>query len=306
MSTMPQLITLLGPTAVGKTSLAARLAYEINGEVISADSRQVFRGMDIGTGKDLSDYTVKGVQMPFHLIDIAQAGTEYSVFNFIRDFRIAHSSIVERKRVPVLCGGTGLYLEAILQGYDLVEVPINYEFREGLQNTPDMELLEMLKKVKVLHNTTDSLDRQRLIRALEIETFKANAHLRPIPLVENSIVFGLRFSRETIRRRITQRLDYRLDHGMVEEVESLMNSGVESRMLKYYGLEYKYIAMHLLGEISYDDMVGLLNTAIHQFAKRQMTWFRRMEKRGVKIVWLEGEDGADKNMVKMLARIAKG
>jgi tRNA dimethylallyltransferase len=300
------LITLLGPTAVGKTHLAARLANSIGGEVISADSRQVFRGMDIGTGKDMSDYVVDGKVITSHLIDIADAGTEYSVYSFMRDFSAAYKQVISNNNIPVLCGGTGLYLESVLKGYNLVEVPENPAFRAGLEHISDARLLEMLREKKPLHNTTDSILRFRIIRALEIETYKENNPVSGKADFSGSLVFGLRFERQVIRKRITQRLHARLENGMVEEVEQLMKQGVSPGMLRYYGLEYKYISMHLADEITYDEMVTLLNTAIHQFAKRQMTWFRRMERNGVNIHWLEGERGPERNLIKMLSIISKG
>jgi tRNA dimethylallyltransferase len=299
------LITLLGPTAVGKTHLAAKLAHAIGGEVLSADSRQVFRGMDIGTGKDMSDYIVDGRVVDSHLIDIADAGTEYSVYSFIRDFNAAYHKVIKNKRTPVLCGGTGLYLEAVLKGYNLVEVPENTKFREELESVTDQELLQMLIQKRPLHNTTDSFIRERIIRALEIETFKENNHAVEKTDFSKSLVFGLRFDRTTIRKRITQRLLTRLEGGMIEEVEQLIRNGVTVAMLRYYGLEYKYIAMYLEGELTYDDMVARLNTAIHQFAKRQMTWFRRMEKNGTRIHWLEGERGPERNLILMLSVVSK-
>jgi tRNA dimethylallyltransferase len=300
------LITLLGPTAVGKTHLAARLAYSIGGEVISADSRQVFRGMDIGTGKDMSDYMVDGRVISSHLIDIADAGSEYSVYSYMRDFTNAYDKIRENRNIPVLCGGTGMYLEAVLKGYELSDVPENGDFRAGLENLTDAELLAMLGKKRQLHNTTDSLQRERIIRALEIETFKEQNPPDKKFDFSGSLVFGLRFERLTIRKRITQRLISRLETGMVEEVEQLMKRGVSASMLKYYGLEYKYISMFLLGELTFDEMFALLNTAIHQFAKRQMTWFRRMERNGTRIHWLEGERGPERNLISMLSTISKG
>jgi tRNA dimethylallyltransferase len=303
MPPLYRLITLLGPTAVGKTSLAARLAHSVGGEVISADSRQVFKGMDLGTGKDRKDYLVQGILIPSHLVDIAEAGTEYSLFSFIRDFKDAFNNIHSRGKMPVLCGGTGLYLEAVLQGYDLVEIPANPEFRESLASKSNSELLEMISAKRQLHNTTDSLERGRIIRALEIETFRETVARSAVPEINPYIVFGLRFDRQIITERITQRLKSRLEQGMIEEVESLMKMGVAAKMLKYYGLEYKYVVMFLLGELSYEKMFSLLNTSIHQFAKRQMTWFRRMERNGILIHWLEGEDGQEQNLQTMLDHI---
>ena len=306
MNESPHLITLLGPTAVGKTHLAARLAHAIGGEVISADSRQVFRGMDIGTGKDMSDYVVDGRIIPFHNIDIADAGTEYSVFSFMHNFLTAYQSVEQNGNIPVLCGGTGLYLEAVLKGYELVEVPENADFRAGLSNLSDGDLLTLLEKKRLLHNTTDSRHRDRIIRALEIENFKEKNPVNKQFDFSGTPVFGLRFERQTIRKRITQRLHARLENGMVEEVEQLIRKGVSITMLKCYGLEYKYIAMYLSGELTYDEMVAMLNTAIHQFSKRQMTWFRRMERNGISIHWLDGEKGPDRNLIIMLSTISKG
>ncbi len=304
MKKSPKLLTLLGPTAVGKTALAARLAYELNGEVISADSRQVFRGMDIGTGKDKADYLVYGFAVPSHLIDIAEAGTEYSVYNFLHDFHDASSAIWSAGKTAILCGGTGLYIEAALKGYDLVEVPENELFRAGMECYKDDELVSMLKQKRPLHNTTDILNRSRLVRALEIESYKESLPERVSPPdLSDTRVIGLRYERATIRKRITNRLMARLEKGMIREVETLMQKGIDANRLKYYGLEYKYIAMYLLGELSYDTMVESLNTAIHQFAKRQMTWFRRMERNGINIHWLDGEDGFNQNLKTLLTLV---
>jgi tRNA dimethylallyltransferase len=300
-----RLITLLGPTAVGKTSLAARLAAELNAEVISADSRQVFRGMDIGTGKDRSDYWVNGKLVKSHLIDIADAGTEYSVFSFLKDFSAAVEDIRSRQMFPILCGGTGLYLEAVLGDYELKEIPENNAFRALLEGTSDDELLSMLSGIKKLHNTTDSLSRSRMIRALEIEHFRNEQPSVPKPVFSKSVVFGLKFDRETIRKRITQRLTFRLENGMIEEVQHLISQGISYDMMKFYGLEYKYVSMYLLQDLDYNSMFRLLNTAIHQFAKRQMTWFRRMERNGISIHWLNGEDGQENNLHSMLVELAK-
>lgn len=295
-SGLPNLITLLGPTAVGKTYLAARMADVLGAEVISADSRQVFRGMDIGTGKDMHDYIVAGRIVPVHLVDIADPGTEYSVFNFRKDFDASFNQIRGLGKPAVLCGGTGLYIEAILKGYHLGDVPENPELRAELSLKSDSELLEMLAARKPLHNTTDSIDRNRMIRALEIAIANENTPESDDVGFKDSPVFGLRFERSEIRRRITHRLRERLEHGMIAEVEGLLERGVPPESLEFYGLEYRYLTLYIRRDISFDTMFSLLNTAIHQFAKRQMTWFRRMEKNGIKIQWLEGENGPDYNL----------
>ncbi|MBK7028981.1 MAG: tRNA (adenosine(37)-N6)-dimethylallyltransferase MiaA [Bacteroidales bacterium] len=298
------LIILLGPTAVGKTLLAARLAHNLGGEVISADSRQVFRGMDIGTGKDWSDYIVKGKKIKAHLIDVADPGTEYSVFTFLREFDSAYEAIVQKNKLPIVCGGTGLYLEALIKGYDFSEVPMNQEFRNRMDKLSDSEIIGLLSQKRKLHNTTDVLDRSRMIRALEIETYgKSGPAVKKFDF-SDSLVFGLRFDRKIIRERISLRLKSRLENGMIEEVKGLLEKGVDPMMLKNYGLEYNYITRFIQGELDFEQMSGLLRTAIHQFAKRQMTWFRRMEKNGIRIEWLEGEDGQDKNLIYMLSAIS--
>ena len=295
MQTKFPLITVLGPTAAGKTTFAANLAYEIDAEIISADSRQVYRGMDIGTGKDLGDYTVNGSAIPYHLIDIADAGSEYSVFQFQRDFEAARSQIISKGKTPLMCGGTGMYLE----GYQFIEAPVDEYFRKRISLLPDAELIRMLKKMKSLHNTTDIIDRERLIRAIEIEDFRLrNKNSSPVKGLLNTPVIGIRFDRILQRQKITARLTQRLNEGMIDEVRNLLKKGISEERLKLYGLEYKFIAMYLSGELKYDQMFTLLNTAIHQFAKRQMTWFRRMQKSGIRIFWLEGEDGSESNLDK--------
>ncbi len=300
------LITVLGPTAVGKTSFGVRLALALDAEIISADSRQVFKGMDIGTGKDIADYQVGDKIVPHHLIDIAEPGTEYNVYRFKHDFLEAWHAIQSRNKLPVLCGGTGMYLESVLLDYDLVEVPENQTLREKLAGLPDEQLIRMISNTRQLHNTTDISDRERLTRALEIELFKQeHPNLNKLTDFRTTPVIGIRFDREIIRNRITQRLYQRLEEGMIDEVRQLMGNGVSADRLLFYGLEYKYITMYLTGELSYSQMVSLLNTAIHQFAKRQMTWFRRMEKKGVRIFWLEGENGLEVNIKKALLYIKK-
>lgn len=298
-STFP-LITVLGPTAVGKTSFAAHLALLLDAEIISADSRQVFIGMDIGTGKDMADYTVSDKVIPSHLIDIAEAGTEYSVFRFQQDFHSAWSGIVNRGKIPLMCGGTGLYLEAVLKGYNLVKAPVDDLLRQRLIQFSDKELAVILKELKPLHNTTDILERDRLIRAIEIETYRSERLNQPVEnKFLNSPVIGIKFERKIIRQRITARLTQRLNNGMVEEVQHLLDQNIPQEKLKMYGLEYKYITMFLNGELTYNEMFVQLNTAIHQFAKRQMTWFRRMENNGIQILWLHGEDGMNENLDKV-------
>jgi tRNA dimethylallyltransferase len=294
------LITLLGPTAAGKTSLAAILAAELNAEIISADSRQVFRGMDIGTGKDLKDYQVDGVPVPFHLIDIADAGEEFSVFQFRSEFVSAWESIRSRGRQPLMCGGTGLYLDSILRSYALEPVSEDPVLRSELSSKSDEELIHLLQTLRPVHNSTDSLDRERLIRAVEIAMKTKDAGPSELPDFSKTPVLGLTFERKVLRDRITVRLHQRLREGMIDEVQSLLNCGISHERLCFYGLEYKVVSQYLSGQLDYEQMSGLLNTAIHQFAKRQMTWFRRMEGKGVKIFWLRGEDGIEENRAKAL------
>ncbi len=284
------LITILGPTATGKTTVAAHLAAQLGGEVISADSRQVYRGMDLGTGKDYEDYFVNGVEVASHLVDIADAGSHYNVYRFQSDFVNVFNEIVSRGKVPVLCGGSGLYIEAVLQNYKLIHVPPNKKLRAGLEGKSLGELTEILKDLKTdLHNITDVETDRRAIRAIEIATYyRDNPQIDTNFPVVNSLNVGIDFERETRRRRITERLKQRLDEGMVEEVQRLLDSGLTPDQLIYYGLEYKYITLYLTGELSYDEMFRKLEIAIHQFAKRQMTWFRGMEKRGTTIHWIDG------------------
>jgi tRNA dimethylallyltransferase len=301
MSRKFPLITVLGPTAVGKTTFAAHLALSLNAEIISADSRQVFRGMDIGTGKDLRDYRIDNQVITSHLIDIAEPGTEYNVFQFQRDFQTAYASIIERGKTPLLCGGTGMYLESVLLSYNLVEVPTDKILRQQLYAFSNKQLIARIESYRTLHNTTDILDRERLIRAIEIENFKLHNANQPIEIdFSKTPVFGIRFDRKIVRERITARLTQRLDEGMLEEVQQLLDSGISKEQLTFYGLEYKFVTQYLSGELAYSEMFRLLNTAIHQFAKRQMTWYRRMENKGIKIFWLEGEDGLTLNLEKAI------
>lgn len=287
---MRQLITILGPTACGKTAVATQLAARLMGEIISADSRQVFRGMDIGTGKDLGDYQVKGQAIPYHLIDIADAGTKYSVFEFQRDFLRAYEGIRSRQRQPILCGGTGLYIESVLRAYKLVEVPVNPQLREQLEGKSLDELTVLLAGYKRLHNTTDVDTARRAIRAIEIEEYYREHHIdetQPFPAL-SSLTIGLNIPREVRRERISRRLQKRLEEeNMVDEVRRLLDNGVKEEALISYGLEYRYLTLYLTGQLSYDEMLRQLEIAIHQFAKRQMTYFRGMERRGVTIHWID-------------------
>lgn len=282
------MITILGPTATGKTRLAALTAYKLNGEIISADSRQVFKNMNIGTGKDYDDYNVKGEIIKSHIVDIEEAGAEYSVHQFVKDFNIAYNLIIKKNKLPILCGGTGLYLEAVLKAYNLPEVPENKILRNDLKNKTLEELILILKKLKINHNTTDFTDKERTIRAIEIEVFKNENNTETNKKI-NSKVFGITGNRELIKERITLRLKQRLQQGLIEEVENLLSKGVTHEKLLFYGLEYRYISLFLQNKITYNEMFNKLNIAIHQFSKRQMTWFRRMEKNGIKINWLNIE-----------------
>ena len=282
------LITILGPTASGKTSLATALADKLNAEIISADSRQVYCGMDIGTGKDLADYTINGKHIPYHLIDIVKPGYKYNVFEYQRDFLSAYSDIRQRGKLPILCGGTGLYIESVLKGYRLLPVPENPELRTRLSGMTLEELTALLRTYKTLHNTTDVDTPKRAIRAIEIEEYYRTAPVseRSFPRLE-SLIVGVSIDRDLRREKITRRLRQRLDEGMVDEVRQLLDKGLTPDDLIYYGLEYKYITLHVIGQLSFDDMFIRLETAIHQFAKRQMTWFRGMERRGFVIHWVD-------------------
>ena len=297
---MAQMITILGPTASGKTPLAVALAAEIDGEIISADSRQVYRRMDIGTGKDLEDYIVQSSNtnsqasmIPYHLIDICEPGTKYNLFQYQQDFAVAYQDILKRNRLPILCGGTGLYIEAVLKGYQLSPVPQNPELRARLESKSLEELTQILVELKakncsVMHNTTDVDTAQRAIRAIEIEEYNLHTPTvnRQMPPID-SVIIGVNIEREERRKKITERLKQRLEHGMVEEVESLLDEGIAAENLIYYGLEYKYVTEYVVGQLTYDEMFRQLEIAIHQFAKRQMTWFRGMERRGFTIHWID-------------------
>ena len=282
------LITILGPTASGKTPLAASLAHRLNSEIISGDSRQVYRRMDLGTGKDLVDYVVDGNPIPYHLIDIVEPGYKYNVFEYQRDFLKAYQEIIAKGKLPILCGGTGMYIESILKGYRLLPVPENPELRASLEGYTLQELTQKLESYKKLHNSTDVDTVKRAIRAIEIEEFyrQQPPAYREFPSL-NSLIIGVDIDRELRREKITRRLKQRLDEGMVEEVRGLLDEGIPSENLIYYGLEYKFLTQYVIGELTYEEMFHQLEIAIHQFAKRQMTWFRGMERRGFTIHWLD-------------------
>ena len=308
---MPQMITILGPTASGKTPLAAALAYEIGGEIISADSRQVYRRMDIGTGKDLADYTITNnrepITIPYHLIDIAEPGTKYNLFQYQQDFFDAYNNIIGRGKTPILCGGTGLYIEAVLKGYQLSPVPQNPELRQRLEGKSLEELTQILTELKAktgsnMHNKTDVDSCQRAIRAIEIEEYNLHTPTpkRELPPID-SLIIGVNIDREARREKITRRLKARLEEGMIEEVKGLLAEGIPAEDLIYYGLEYKFVTEYLVGKTTYDEMFQRLEIAIHQFAKRQMTWFRGMERRGFTIHWIDALMPMDEKVQQILA-----
>ena len=282
------LITILGPTASGKTPLAAHLADKLNTEIISGDSRQIYRRMDLGTGKDLVDYVVEGRPVPYHLIDIVEPGYKYNVFEYQRDFLKAYEDITSRGKMPILCGGTGMYIESVLKGYRLLPVPENSELRASLEGKTLEELTRILEGYKKLHNSTDVDTAKRAIRAIEIEEYykQQPPEYREFPTL-NSLIVGVDIDRELRREKITRRLKQRLEEGMVEEVRGLLAEGIPAENLIYYGLEYKFLTQYAIGELTFDEMFNQLETAIHQFAKRQMTWFRGMERRGFTIHWLD-------------------
>ena len=302
-----RMITILGPTASGKTDLAAHLAVRIGAEIISADSRQVYRDMDIGTGKDLGDYTVDGRSVPYHLIDICEPGTKYNLFRYQQDFLNCYEDIRNRGVPPILCGGTGLYIEAVLKGYSLSPVPQNPELRRSLENKSLGELTQILTGLKershsVMHNRTDVDSCQRAIRAIEIETHNLSAptedrHCPPI----DSFIIGVDIDRDERRQKITERLKVRLEAGMVEEIDRLLKRGIPAEDLIYYGLEYRFVTEYLVGRLSYEEMFGQLETAIHQFAKRQMTWFRGMERRGFTIHWVNARQPMNAKIEEILS-----
>jgi tRNA dimethylallyltransferase len=283
------LITILGPTASGKTSLAAHLAAKLHSSVISADSRQIYRGMDIGTGKDIVDYTVNGQLIPYFLVDICDAGVKYNVYEFQKDFTTIFNELRLKNQLPVMCGGSGMYIESVLKSYKMTAVPVNDELRQQLELKTDNGLIAVLSNLKSLHNTTDINSRKRLIRAIEIETFQKENLLDDYVFPEiKSLIVGVHFDREIQKHRITERLKQRLQSGMIDEVKQLLEKGISADDLIYYGLEYKFITLYLTGKLKYDEMFQLLNIAIHQFSKRQMTWFRKMEREGFNIHWIDG------------------
>ena len=304
---MQKLITILGPTACGKTTLATHLALQCDGEIISADSRQVYRRMDIGTGKDIDDYHIDGHDIHYHLIDICEPGTKYNLFEYQQDCLNAYNDIVQRGKQPILCGGTGLYIESVIRGYQLSPVPQNQQLRDSLEGRSLEELTQMLEQLKkqtgtTMHNTTDVDSPQRAIRAIEIETYNLQhpTQRRQFPAIP-SIIFGLDINRETRRQRISQRLRQRLDNGMVDEIRQILASGVSPDDLMYYGLEYKFVTLYVIGQLSYEQMVHDLEIAIHQFAKRQMTWFRGMERRGLHIHWMDASQPLTQNINQILS-----
>lgn len=303
---MQKMITILGPTASGKTSLAAALAARIDAEIISADSRQVYRGMTIGTGKDLDDYRQGDRLIPYHLIDICEPGTKYNLFQYQQDFHLIYNNIVARGVRPILCGGTGLYIESVLKGYALSPVPQNQALRDELADKSLAELTEMLEDLKrrnhsVMHNRTDVDTAQRAIRAIEIETYNLEhpTDNRTLPPID-SVIIGVDINREERRRKITQRLKQRLEDGMVDEIRQLLDRGIAPENLIYYGLEYKFVTEYVIGKTSYEEMFRQLEIAIHQFAKRQMTWFRGMERRGFTIHWIDALDPMDSKVAQIM------
>ena len=289
LDTIYDILVVTGPTASGKTALAAAVALRTGGEIISADSRQVYRGMDLGTGKDYHDYMVDGSQIPFHLIDIVDPGYKYNVFEYQRDFNRVYSDLKRRKIFPVICGGSGMYADSIISGYKMFEVPPDSGLRVELEKKSMEELKEILLTYKNLHNTTDLDTKKRVIRAIEIEHSSRNKTKQGIEFPKvKALLTGIIFDRDKRRKMITERLKQRLDSGMVDEVKNLIDKGLDTETLIYYGLEYKFITLFLTGKITYSEMVTDLEIAIHQFAKRQMTWFRGMERRGIKINWIDG------------------
>lgn len=302
-----KMITVLGPTASGKTALAVHLARQLNGEILSADSRQVYRRMDIGTGKDLAEYTVEKASIPYHLIDTREPGDKYTLFDYQHDFHKAYQDVIDRGKTAILCGGTGLYIESVLKGYHLPDVPPNQELRLALEEKSLRELTHILSEYRPLHNTTDTENKKRAIRAIEIEEYKSRQEssattFQPI----ESAILGLDLDRESRREKITERLRARLEEGMIEEVKSILDSGVAPDDLIYYGLEYKFVTLHVIGELTHDEMFRQLEVAIHQFAKRQMTWFRGMERRGFTIHWIDAALPMEQKLRQALSFVGKG
>ena len=306
MATNYNLISIMGATAGGKTSVAVHLAKALNTEIISADSRQVYRGMDIGTGKDINEYTIDGQKIPYHLIDILDAGEKYNVFEYQNEFFKAYDDISSRGMIPILCGGTGLYIESVLKNYNLPDVPEDQVLRKSLEGKPIEELEIILRTYKPLNNNSDYDTAKRAIRAIEIAEYTKN---HPLYLCSacnrnlNSLNIGILFDREQRRERITARLKERLENGMIDEVKKLVENGISYETLEYYGLEYRFIALYLQGKISYDEMFESLNTAIHRFSKRQMTWLRKMERDGIEIHWIDGNMSMEKKVESILEMI---
>ena len=298
---------ILGPTASGKTALAVRVAFEIGAEIISADSRQVYRGMSIGTGKDLSEYSIKEVQIPYHLIDIVDAGYTYNLFEYTQDFNRVYSDILHRNTQAIVCGGTGLYLEAVIKNYNLLQVPEDAEFRAVCETRSFEDLACEFQSYKTPHNVSDFDTKKRLIRALEIARFEQQHAAKNTNFSQGfaPLVIGVSISRETRRNRIRSRLHARIQEGLLNEVETLLASGLSHEILQYYGLEYKYASLYILGNITKEQFVNDLCTAIFQFAKRQMTWFRGMERRGIHVNWIDGESEMDERVQNVLACITK-
>ncbi|MGV8826960.1 MAG: tRNA (adenosine(37)-N6)-dimethylallyltransferase MiaA [Breznakibacter sp.] len=300
MSSKYNLVVILGPTACGKTTFATQLAYKLNGEIISADSRQVYRQMDLGTGKDLGEYQVNGHPIPHHLIDIAEPGYKYNVFEYQSDFFKAFEHVQQNNRWPIMCGGTGLYIEAVLKKYKLINVPVNETLRGQLKGQTLEELTAILSGYKKLHNDTDTDTIPRAIRAIEIEDYYQHHKEIELDLPEiRPLVMGINIDREARRKKITHRLKERLDQGMVEEVQALLNRGLSPDDLIYYGLEYKFITLYLTGQLTFEEMADQLNVAIHQFAKRQMTWFRGMERKGTTIHWMDAFEPIEERIARV-------
>jgi len=303
---MHDILVITGPTATGKTRLAALVADRLGGEVISADSRQVYRGMDIGTGKDLSDYTVDGRRVPVHMVDIADAGYRYNVYEYQRDFLKVFEDMTMRGVYPVVCGGSGMYVDSIVSGYRLVQVPVNDQLRSLLDGRSLEELTEILSQYKSLHNKTDVDTVKRAVRAIEIADWYAHHPVEETPFpVRNPLVTAVFVDRETRRQRISDRLRVRLEEGMIEEVQRLLAGGIHPDDLIYYGLEYKYITLYLMNRLSREEMVQKLEVEIHRFAKRQMTWFRGMERRGIAINWIDGSLSDEEKTACLISKICR-
>jgi tRNA dimethylallyltransferase len=306
LNSIYDILVVTGPTASGKTALASAVAHRVGGEIISADSRQVYRGMNLGTGKDYHDYLVDGSPIPFHLIDIVDPGYKYNVFEYQRDFNKVYSDLKRRKIFPVVCGGSGMYADSIISGYKMFEVPPDSGLRVELEKKSMKELKEILLTYKNIHNTTDLDTKKRVIRAIEIEHSSRNKAKQGIEFPKvKALLTGIIFERDKRRKMITERLKQRLDSGMVDEVKNLIDQGIDTETLIYYGLEYKFITLFLTGKISYSEMVRDLEIAIHQFAKRQMTWFRGMERRGIKIHWIDGMLPIEEKVEKVMALLGR-